>query len=108
MSFTRERIRGTATALEAELNRLLTQGWLHEVWHLGVTADPEDIEIGVELRKVPTPGDNMRYEVISGYTAKITAREQELREQFKYMATAFSQPLHGDKERGVAIIQRAK
>lgn len=109
MNFIRKRIRGTASRLESELNTLLHSGLLHEVWHLGVTDNPEDIEVGIELRKAATPtGNNMLYEVISGYTAKITAREEELRNQHKYLATAFSQPLHGDKERGVAIIQRAK
>lgn len=108
-TFTRQRIRGTASQLEKELNRLQCAGKLHEVWTLEVNANPEDIQLGIELYKVSNPaGDNLIYEVISGYTAKITQREEDLRTQQKYLATDFCVPINGDAERSVAIIQKAK
>jgi Flp pilus assembly protein TadD len=107
--YTRKRIRGTAGMLEKELNRLQQLGALHEVWTLEVNRNPEDIQIGIEIKKVPSAtGDNLQYEVISGYTAKITDREHQLRKEFKYLATAHCMPINGDLERSVAIIQKAK
>lgn len=109
MAFTRKTIRGSATALQAELNRLSDIGLLHEVWNLGTTADPEDIELNLELRKVASPSaGNFTYMVVSAYSARIDAIENELREQKKYLSTEHRMPLQGDKQRSVAIITRAK
>ena len=107
--FHRTTIRGTAQQLERQLNKLARSCALHEIWNMGVTSDPEDIELNLELNRNPQPTDgNMVYVVVSGYSAKIDALENELRQQKKYIATAHRAPLHGDKERAVAIIQKAK
>lgn len=109
MTFKRQTIRGTAQALERQLNALSKSGALHEVWNLGVTDNPEDIELNLEINQHPTPNDgNLIYRVISGYTTRIDDFENAMRLQKKYIATAHRKPLHGDKERAVAIIQLAK
>lgn len=111
MAYTRKTIRGTASALENELNRLLLAGALHEVWNLGVTADPDDIELNLELHRVANPltdGGNMRYMVLSTYSMRIDSIENELRASHKYLSTEHRMPLHKDKERSVAVITVAK
>lgn len=109
MSFERRTIRGSAGQLQAELNRLLSAGLLHEVWNMGVTNDPEDIELNLELNRHPTPAESnkIRYLVIAADTGKIDAIENDLRQQNKYMSTEHRKPLHNDKQRSVAIIVRA-
>jgi hypothetical protein len=107
----RKTIRGSASALETELNRLLDAGALHEVWNLGVTADPEDIELNLELNRVlspPTGPSTMRYMLLSTSSMRIDAIENDLRNQNKYISTAHRAPLHNDKERSVAVITVAK
>lgn len=109
MSFKRKTIRGSAGQLQAELNRLLSAGALHEVWNMGVTTDPDDIELNLELNQHPTPSqsNNMKYLVISADSSRIDAIENDLRKQNKYMSTEHRKPLHNDKQRSVAIIVRA-
>jgi hypothetical protein len=107
----RKTIRGSASALENELNRLLDAGALHEVWNLGVTANPDDIELNLELNRVLSPPagtSTMRYMVVSTYSMRIDAIENDLRNQNKYITTAHRAPLHNDKERSVAIITLAR
>jgi hypothetical protein len=109
MAFYRKTIRGTASGLERQLNQLAKAGKLHEVWNLGVTDNPEDIELNLELIKNGTPtAGNLIYIVVSGYTTKIDQLENELREQKKYISTAHRKPLHNDKEKGVAVILKSK
>jgi hypothetical protein len=107
----RKTIRGSASALENELNRLLDAGALHEVWNLGVTANPDDIELNLELNRVlspPTGPSAMRYMLLSTSSMRIDAIENDLRNQNKYISTAHRAPLHNDKERSVAVITVAK
>ena len=100
--------RGTPYKMEQLLNHLNQIGCLHEVWHLGVTTDADDIEIGLELLKIPNQFQpRMHYKVIAGARAAIDAEENCLREAGKYLATAHRQPLINDKEKAIAIIQVA-
>ena len=110
MSFKRKTIRGSAGALQQELNRLLAAGLLHEVWNLGTTSDPDDIELNLELNTVASPPTSigMQYMVLSAYSTRIDQIENELRAQKKYMSTPLRMPLQGDKERSVALIIKAQ
>jgi hypothetical protein len=110
-AYTRKTIRGSASALQNELNKLANSGALHEVWNLGTTADPEDIELNLELNKVVNPpagGSNITWLVISSQSTRIDNIENELRATHKYISTEHRMPLHNEKERSVAVITVSK